>query len=180
MLRAPCIDMPVVKPYSIRQHFRIRIPIATHSGRGNRAFTRFLRMLLCVQNEALFLDAPLEKIGRFALCLSCGLTASILVRSGLIFDAAPYDLLVGSALESAILLFAAIYWWIILFRLENEELLANASQSLFCAAIAFLGAIAYAPRCFTSRSGARNPVMHDHVHDKALRERQRNRTRQQV
>lgn len=54
MLRAPCIDMPVVKPYSVRQHFRIRIPIATHSGRGNRAFTRFLRMLLYVQNEAAF------------------------------------------------------------------------------------------------------------------------------
>lgn len=116
--------------------FEFQLPLTAAGGIG--LLLGFCACCFAYRTKRLFLDAPLEKIGRFALCLSCGLTASILVRSGLIFDAAPYDLLVGSALESAILLFAAIYWWIILFRLENEELLANASQSLFCAAIAFL------------------------------------------
>lgn len=180
MLRAPCIDMPVVKPYSIRQHFRIRIPIATHSGRGNRAFTRFLRMLLCVQNEAAFsrcasrenrtfcpmlvvrIDGIDSRSVRIDFCRSPLRPVSrkrprernTLIRSHILVD---YSLPPRKRRAPR-------------KRLPIAVLRGNR----------VFGAIAYAPRCFTSRSGARSPIMHDHVHDKALRERQRNQTRQQV
>ena len=85
--------------------FEFQLPLTAAGGIG--LLLGFCACCFVYRMKRLFLDAPLEKIGRFALCLSCGLTASILVRSGLIFDAAPYDLLVGSALESAVLLFAA-------------------------------------------------------------------------
>lgn len=72
------------------------------------------------------------------VALGCGLCAAVMLRSGMLFDAAPWDTVAGDALFGFFLSLTGCLWWTALLPLPALEALAVLARALGAACGAFI------------------------------------------
>lgn len=80
-----------------------------------------------------------------ALVLACAISASVMLRAGMLFDDAPSAMVVGDTLLGAALALGGCAWWLALVRLETSQALLLILRSLLGASLAFI-VLSIAPR----------------------------------
>lgn len=79
--------------------------------------------------------------------LGCGLCAAVMLRSGMLFEAAPWDMVLGDALLGFFLALTGWRWWLALLPLAAHDALLLFARALGGACIAFL-ALSLLPQGF--------------------------------
>lgn len=83
------------------------------------AFVR--RALTAGRNGAKPNSRTLTRLAPLALLLGCGLCAAVMLRSGMLFDAAPWDTVLGDFLFGAFLALTGWLWWLVLLRTPAHD-----------------------------------------------------------
>lgn len=78
------------------------------------------------------------KIVAIQAILACGLCASVMVRSGMLFEAFPFDTVIGDVLFGGFLAIAACQWWLALMQDPTDRALLRLAQALGGASVALV------------------------------------------
>lgn len=89
--------------------------------------------------ETRWLQRPeVHRTAGIAIMLGCGLCAAVMLRSGMLFDAAPWDTVPGDLLLGFFLALTGWRWWLALLPFAAKDALLLLARALGGACLAFL------------------------------------------
>ncbi|MDE8703272.1 helix-turn-helix transcriptional regulator [Adlercreutzia equolifaciens] len=123
--------------------FRFQTPLILA---GDLGFAAGLALGLAL--ETLLEKRPdLQRHSGSTVLLGCGLCAAVMLRSGMLFDAAPWDTVLGDGLLGFFLALTGWRWWLALLPLTSHDALLLLARALAGACLAFL-ALSLLPQGF--------------------------------